>query len=156
MVVGDELAWGDNPFGYTIRTNKTVTPNTDRAKNGNRFIQGRGRGYQEYLLSGFPSMQQMLDNYFLRGITATNGEAIGAVCSSGPQGTLDPYDLAVQLLNSTSLDALKINATRLVSLLGLNSSGDFTAQNLSDLVPGLVLADGMVNSTVPTPLLKTP
>ena len=145
LIVVDDLDPANNLFEYTIRMNQTATPNTRRMVD--KFAKGRARHYQEYILSGFPTLQHMLDSWFL----GVRSSGLGTSCPLPPGLRVDldaPAGLAGQLNN---LLARSLVDGLLGPALGLGSdSNDLLASLSPEVIEALLLLgqSGSLNSAV--------
>eukprot|EP00667_Euglena_gracilis_P004404 EG_transcript_4425 len=121
-------------FSYSIRMNQTTVPNTNTKVL--KFARGRSNQYQHYIVSGFPTLQHLLDGYFLE---LSSGQSLGTACPATVPAIVLDRDGEVTTTGNLSWGAL--SATLLKAVISR------LPRNLTNLVPGLVdPQDGSVTS----------
>eukprot|EP00667_Euglena_gracilis_P003718 EG_transcript_3726 len=125
VIVVRQLDALQGQFSYSIRMNQTAVPNTNTKVL--KFQRGRSDEYRNYILSGFPSLQHLLDGYFLE------------LMAGQPLGTSCPATIPAVVMDGTG----EVATTGNLSWAGLADS--FLSvligrlpRNITDLVPGLV------------------
>eukprot|EP00667_Euglena_gracilis_P011291 EG_transcript_11534 len=134
LVVFQELDVPRGRLSYAIRMNQSATPSTTSKLLP--FSRGRSSNYQEYILSGFPSIQHMVDGYFLE---QSSGKQLGTWCPA----TVPGIDFETDAPSNSTLSNLLTDVGLAVIVAAL-------PRDVTDLVPGLV--DPSTGEVAPTAL----
>eukprot|EP00667_Euglena_gracilis_P005341 EG_transcript_5377 len=143
LIVFNQLDAEQRRLSYVIRMNQSATPSTTSTVL--TFTRGRSNDYQKYILSGFPSLQHMVEGYFLES-QLSSSRPLGASCPATVPGIDFEVDPDVTL-NSTS-------GTGMADAL-LAAFVAALPRDVTDLVPGLVdSVTGEVNPAALGPLRR--
>lgn len=113
VVVVNTLDAATAAFSYTIRINQTLVPDTSTVID--RFPQGLGQAYAQYIYSGFSTIQFELNEYFRR----------LSMQAAVLDGTISPpqMDFGVIPLFEAACNQIVSNATNMFTLPDASQSG---------------------------------